>query len=75
MVGIKPGGYVSEAFGTLARINRGGAYCELPDLVSKFVTLTQPTGEQGQTAQIEAHLRYRGIADRLAALAPQRSPF
>ena len=75
MVGIKLGGHMSEAFGTLARVNRGGAYCELPDLVRKFVTLTQPTGEQGQTAQIEAHLRYREIAGRLAALTPERSPF
>jgi hypothetical protein len=75
LAGIKLGGHMSEAFGTLAKINRGGAYCELPDLVSKLLTVTQPTGEQGQTAQIDAHLRYRAIAGRLAALSPTRSPF
>lgn len=75
MVGIKLGGHVSEAFGTLTKIKRGGAYCELPDLVRKLLTVTQPIGEQSQTAQIEAHLRYREIASRLAALVPDRSPF
>jgi hypothetical protein len=75
LVGIKPGGHVSEALRILDKVRKGGAYCELPDLVNKLLTLTQPTGEQGQTAQIEANLRYRQIAGRLAALAPARSPF
>jgi hypothetical protein len=75
LVGIKLGGHVSEALSIFSKIRKGGAYCELPDFISKLITLANPTEAQGQKSLIEANLRYREIARRLAALAPARSPF
>ena len=69
------GGHAGEAFKIFNRIKKGGAYCELPDFVRKLITLSHPTAEQGQGSRIQANLRYREIATRLAALTPARSAF
>jgi len=58
---------------TLKAIESGGAYCNLLALVRELLTASQPIAEAGQNSLIQANLRYRNIAGRLAALKPDRS--
>ena len=60
---------------TLKAIESGGAYCNLLALVRELLTASQPIAEAGQNSLIQANLRYRNIAGRLAALKPDRSTF
>lgn len=67
--------YASLAARTLKTIESGGAYCNLPELLRQLVTATHPSGTAGQNSLIQANLRYRDIAGRLAALKPDRMLF
>ena len=67
--------HASLASRTLQAITGGGAYYNLPVLVRQLVAATNPTGQPGQNSLNQAHLRYRAIERRLAALRPDRNPF
>lgn len=67
--------HASLASRTLRAIESGGAYCNLPELLRQLLTASRPTSEAGQNSLIQAHLRYRAISERLAALKPHRMLF
>lgn len=73
--GARQASHASVAARTLKAIESGGAYCNLPELLRQLLTASQPTGEAGQNSLIQANLRYRDIAGRLASLKPDRNPF
>jgi hypothetical protein len=67
--------HASLASRILQTIEAGGAYCTLPDLLRQLVAAARPTGTAGENALTQAHLRYRHIEERLAALKPDRAHF